>query len=157
MSEHIQIFLAHASEDKLQVLKLYDRLKARGYKPWLDKKDLIPGQNWRQEIPRAIKRSSIFIACLSQKSVSKQEYVQKEFRLALNKYAETPPGTVYLIPLKLDDCEVPALQQPELGVNLQDIHWLNYWEPGGFESLVRAIDHKLKKNLKANQKLQLQS
>ena len=47
MSEHIQIFLAHASEDKLQVLKLYDRLKARGYKPWLDKKDLIPGQNWR--------------------------------------------------------------------------------------------------------------
>ena len=39
----IQIFLAHANEDKEVVLEFYDRLKKAGYKPWLDKRDLIPG------------------------------------------------------------------------------------------------------------------
>ena len=138
----IQIFLAHASEDKAAVLELYDRLKQKGYKPWMDKRSLIPGQNWREEIPKAIKQSQIFIACLSQKSVSKQGDVQREFKLALNKYAEMAPGTIYLIPLKLDDCEVPPLQQAEYEVNLRDIHWLDYWEPDGFENLVRAIDYQ---------------
>jgi len=40
----IQIFLCHASEDKVAVEAIYDRLEALGYKPWLDKKDLLPGQ-----------------------------------------------------------------------------------------------------------------
>ncbi len=151
MSDRLQIFLAHASEDKAEVLKLYDRLEERGYKPWLDKKDLIPGQIWPEEIPKAIKNSDIVIACLSQQSVMKQGYVQREFRLALNKYAEVPPGTICLIPLKLDDCEVPNLQLPELGVNLRDIQWLNCWEADGFENLVRAIEHE-RKNLKQKER-----
>ena len=39
-----RIFLAHAREDKPQVRDLYDRLKERGFDPWLDEIDLIPGQ-----------------------------------------------------------------------------------------------------------------
>ena len=148
MSEPIQIFLAHASEDKPQVRKLYDRLKAKGYKPWLDERDLMPGVNWPTEIENAINTSSILIACISQESVSKSGHVQREFRLALNKYAEMPPGTIFLIPLRLDDSEVPALRLTDLGVNLRDIQWVDYWKKDGFDSLVKAIDHScgLKKN-----------
>ncbi|MFM6896284.1 MAG: toll/interleukin-1 receptor domain-containing protein, partial [Microcystis panniformis] len=80
----IQIFLAHASEDKPAVLALHERLKQAGYKPWLDKKDLIPGQIWRDEIPKAIKASQIFLACLSAKSANKQGYIQRELRIALD-------------------------------------------------------------------------
>ena len=138
----VQIFLAHASEDKAAVLDLYDRLKANGYKPWLDKKDLIPGQNWRKEIPKAIRNSQIFIACLSQRSVSKQGYVRREFRLALNEYAEKTSDTIYLIPLKFDECDMPDLELEQLGVSMSDIHWLDYWEPDGFENLVRAIEYQ---------------
>ncbi|NEO98133.1 MAG: SUMF1/EgtB/PvdO family nonheme iron enzyme [Symploca sp. SIO2E9] len=146
-ANRIQIFLAHASEDKPQVLKLYERLRAKGYKPWLDKKDLIARQNWREEIPKAIKQSQIFIACLSNNSVRKQGYVTRELRLALNIYAERVPGTIYLIPLKLEDCEVPALQQAEYGISLQDIQWLDYWEADGFENLLRAIKYQFPTHL----------
>ena len=100
----IRIFLAHASEDKAAVMALYDRLKQQGYKPWLDKKDLLPGQSWRAEIPKAIRESDIFIACLSKLSVEKHGYIQREFRMALNECADKPPGAIYLIPLRLDDC-----------------------------------------------------
>ena len=137
----VQIFLAHANEDKEAVTGLYNRLKERGFQPWMDKEDLVPGQNWRSEIPKAIKNSDVFLACLSQVSVSKKGYVQKEFRIALNNYAEMPPGSAYLIPVRLNDCEIPELRQDEYGVNLSDIHWVNLFESGGFEKLVRAIDY----------------
>ena len=138
-TERKRIFLAHATEDKDEVRELHSRLKAVGLDPWLDEIDLAPGQNWQIEIPKAIRESEAFIACLSTRSVLKQGYVQKEFRLALNSYAEKPPGTAYLIPLRFDACEVPDLAIPDLGVNLRHIQWLDYWKPNGFEKLVTAI------------------
>jgi internalin A len=136
----IQIFLAHANEDKPRVLQLYQRLKQAGYKPWLDKKDLLPGQNWRAVIPNAINNSQLFIACLSQQSITKQGYVQKEFKLALSQYAKSLPEAIYLIPLRLDECEIPDWREEEYGVNLRDLHWLDYWKEDGFEKLERAIN-----------------
>ncbi|MCA2921183.1 MAG: SUMF1/EgtB/PvdO family nonheme iron enzyme [Microcystis sp. M038S1] len=138
----IQIFLAHASEDKPAVLALHERLKQAGYKPWLDKKDLIPGQNWRSVIPKAIADSQLFIACLSQRSIAKQGFVQREFKMALNQYADRPPNSIYLIPLRLDECDIPDLRQEEYGLNLRDLHWLDYWEEDGYEQLERAITHQ---------------
>ena len=137
-----QIFLAHANEDKPQVRELYRQLQEAGYRPWLDEEDLLPGQSWRDEIPKAIKKSDLFVACLSILSVAKEGYVQREFRLALNCLAEKPAGKIYLIPLKLDDCAIPDLRQEEYGVALRDVQWLDYWKPGGFEKLLRAIEHQ---------------
>ena len=137
-----QIFLAHAKEDKARVRELYRKLKEAGYRPWLDKLDLVPGQWWREEIPKAIKGSDLFVACLSETSIRKQGYVQQEFRLALGQYAERPAGEIYLIPLKFDDCDIPDLRQEEYGIALQDIHWLDYWEEDGFEQLLRAIEYR---------------
>ncbi len=111
----IQIFLAHASEDKPAVLALHERLKQAGYKPWLDKKDLIPGQNWRDEIPKAIKASQIFLACLSAKSANKQGYIQRELRIALDTLGEMPQGTIFFIPMRLEECEIPDLRLAEVG------------------------------------------
>jgi hypothetical protein len=123
-------------------LALHERLKQAGYKPWLDKKDLIPGQNWRSVIPKAIANSQLFIACLSQRSIAKQGFVQREFKMALNQYADRPPNSIYLIPLRLDECDIPDLRQEEYGLNLRDLHWLDYWEEDGFEQLERAITHQ---------------
>ncbi|KST67301.1 GUN4 domain-containing protein [Mastigocoleus testarum] len=140
-----QIFLAHASEDKPEVEKIYKRLERKGYKPWMDKKDLLPGQNWQVEIPNAIKQSQIFIACFSHVSVNKEGYIQQELRLALNQYTQMPPGRIFLIPLKLDDCEIPNLQLPEQGVNLRDLNWQDYRDKGAFENLVRSIESERSK------------
>ena len=140
----IQIFLAHASEDKPAVLALYNRLKQAGYKPWLDEEDLIPGQIWRDEIPKAIKASQIFLACLSAKSANKQGYIQRELRIALNTLGEMPSGTIFFIPMRLEECEIPDLQNAEVGLKLRDIHRLDYWKENGFEQLERAITHQFK-------------
>ena len=138
----IQIFLAHANEDKEAVLELYEHLKRAGYTPWLDKKNLIPGQNWRSVISEVIAKSQLFIACLSSRSIAKQSFVQREFRMALTNAADKPPGSIYIIPIRLDKCEIPNLRQEEYGINLRDYHWLDYWEADGFDQLERAIAHE---------------
>ncbi|MFG6104904.1 SUMF1/EgtB/PvdO family nonheme iron enzyme [Leptothoe sp. EHU-05/26/07-4] len=136
----IRIFLAHASEDKEAVTDLYQRLKESGFQPWLDKVDLLPGQSWRSEIPKAIKTSDVFIACLSQKSCQKQGYIQREFKMALNEIAERPPGQIFLIPVRLDDCRIPALRQEEYGISLTDYQWVDLFESDGYERLVQGIE-----------------
>ncbi|MEO1255002.1 MAG: GUN4 domain-containing protein [Bacteroidota bacterium] len=136
----IRIFLAHASEDKAAVIELYNHFKENGFQPWLDKVDLLPGQNWQAEISKAIKNSHVFIACLSQNSVQKRGYIQREFRMALNAMADQPPGQIYLIPVRLDDCQIPKLRQEEYGISLRDYQWVDLFEPSGYEHLLRGIE-----------------
>ena len=71
------------AKTKPQVRKLYADLKARGFDPWLDEKDLRAGQIWKIEIPKAIRQAPLFLACLSNRSVGKIGYVQIELREAL--------------------------------------------------------------------------
>jgi formylglycine-generating enzyme required for sulfatase activity len=139
MTPSSRLFLAHASEDKPAVRQLYQKLKARGFEPWLDSEDLLPGQIWRVEIPKAIRDAAVFLACLSSRSVAKVGYVQNEFRLALSAFGQRPAGSIYLIPVRLDDCEVPDLQIPDLGLRLRNLHWVDLFADDGLDRLVRAL------------------
>lgn len=103
-----RVFISYAREDYETALKLYSDLSSKSeLKPWLDKKDLLPGQNWDIEIKKAIKNSRYFIALFSITSVSKKGYVQKEFKRALEILEEFPEGQIFAIPARLDNCEIP--------------------------------------------------
>jgi hypothetical protein len=80
-------------------------------------------QSWKEEVPKAIRQAKALLACLSRQSVKKVGYVQNEFRLALAAFGERPIGSIYLIPVRLDDCDVPDLQIPDRGLSLGDIQW----------------------------------
>ena len=139
-----QIFIANAIEDRLQVQELYIKLREAGYKPWLDKQDLLPGQNWRDEIPKALRQSDVFLACLSSTSIRNRGYNQKEFKMevkmAIDMSAQSP-SSVYLIPVKLDDCEIPNLKFSDYSLNLRDLKCLDYYTSNGFDELITAIEY----------------
>lgn len=139
MTQPLRIFLAHASEDKPRVRDLYDRLEREGFRPWLDEVDLAPGENWRDSIDQVIRRSDVFVACLSRLAVEKHGYMQRELRFALHVFGEKPPGTIFLIPAKLDDCEVPDLRIPELGLKLRDHQWVELASPAGWDRFIAAL------------------
>jgi hypothetical protein len=124
-------FLCHASSDKPLVRTLYKRLQAEGIQPWFDEEDLLPGQDWQREIARAVSAADVVIVCLSNGSVNQAGYVQKEIRSALDVADEQPEGTIFLIPLRLEVCEVPD--------RLNRWQWVNYYEVDGFERLMRSL------------------
>ena len=85
MSDEPLIFLSYASQDRDRVLPFYDHLKSAGLNVWMDKHDLKGGQNWDLEIKKALQRATIIAAFLSEQSVNKRGYVQREIKIALDQ------------------------------------------------------------------------
>jgi hypothetical protein len=107
MNETLQVFLCHASEDKPVVREMYMWLKKTGFIPWLDEYDLIPGQEWEKEIPRTVTKSGCVLVFLSHNSTTKRGYYQKEIRLALEAAERMPEGSIFIIPILIEQCNVP--------------------------------------------------
>ena len=127
----LRIFLCYSSADKLAVRELYQRLKADGFEPWLDKENLLPGQDWQLEIPKAVKGSDVVLVCLSRKSTTTAGYFHKEIRLALDVADLQPEGSIYIIPLKLKECDVTE--------RLAHWQWVDYFSKNGYDKLLRAL------------------
>lgn len=127
----LAVFLCHSSGDKSRIRALCDKLEREGLDPWLDERKLLPGQKWAEEIPRAVRGSDVVVICLSKAAINKRGYLQKEITSALDVAEEQPDGAIFLIPARLEDCEVPQRLQP--------YHWVNLYEDTGYELLMRAL------------------
>lgn len=131
ISRPLKIFLCHGSEDKPAVRELYQKLHSLGANPWLDEEKLLPGQNWHREITKAVREADIVVICLSKRSVNKSGYVQREIKFALDVADEKPEGTIFLIPVKLEECHIPD--------RLRNIQWVNLLEKEGYQKLVQSL------------------
>jgi hypothetical protein len=109
-------------------------LKDRGVTAWMDEEELLPGQDWDLEISKAVRSSHVVLVCLSAASINKTGYLQKEIRKVLDVADEQPEGTIFLIPLKLEECSMPS--------RLTRWQWLNYFEERGSERLIRALQER---------------
>lgn len=127
----LRVFLCHASADKPDVRVLYKRLISDGVDAWIDEEKLLPGQAWREVIPKEVRNSDIVIVCLSKHSVGKEGFVQKEIKEALDIADEKPEGTIFIIPARLDDCNVPN--------RLSSYQWVNLFEQNGYKKLLQAL------------------
>ena len=104
----LKVFLCHSSHDKPAVREIYARLKAEGWiDPWLDEEKLFPGQDWDLEIEKAVEETDAVLVFLSDSSVSKEGYIQKEIRFVLNMAEYRPEGTLFILPLRLNECPLP--------------------------------------------------
>lgn len=130
----LRIFLCHSSGDKQRVRVLHKRLRGDGFDPWLDEDKILPGQDWNQQIIRAVRNSDVVLVCLSQHSTNKAGYVQKEIKYALDVADEQPEGAIFLIPVRLEACDVPE--------RLGRWQWLNYFEDQGYRRLLMALEVK---------------
>ncbi len=108
MNRPLRVFLCHSSNDKPAVRELYQKLRAESWiQPWLDEEELYPGQDWNMEIEKAVEAADAIIVCLTKGSITKEGYVQRELRIVLDFADYKPEGTLYLMPVRLEECEPP--------------------------------------------------
>jgi hypothetical protein len=125
------VFIAHSKKDRTDVLSLYSFLTGWGFLVWLDEKNLVGGQNWEHEIRKAIDKSKAFLICLSSRWVASRGFVHKELRLALRVLDELPADSIYIIPARLDPCDVPS--------SLKHLHWVDLFKEDGRDKLLAAV------------------
>lgn len=117
-----RVFISYAREDKESAERLYRDLKREGVVPWIDFADLIPGQLFERTIEDAIRDSDYFLALVSSRSVKKTGFVQKEIRHAIEVAKRHPEGKIYIIVLRLDECQ-PTFE------DLRKLHWADLFSP----------------------------
>jgi hypothetical protein len=134
-AKKLLVFLSHASEDKPKVRNLCKRLKTDGFDPWLDEERLLPGQDWDLEIKKAMRASDAMLLCFSTLSVQKEGYIQREYKKAMSYQLEMPEGAIYVIPVRLDACEIPF--------TIQELQYVDY--PTNYELLVKSLTLRAEK------------
>jgi hypothetical protein len=125
------VFLCHSSADKPAVRRLARRLRRDGVRAWLDELEIDPGQDWDHAIRNAVSQAAVVVVCLSHGSVGKSGYVQKEIRYALDVADEQPDGTIFVIPARLEECEVPD--------RLRRWQWVDLYRRNGYGRLLASL------------------
>jgi hypothetical protein len=104
-------FLSYASADSAAVDKLQRALEDAGIRVWRNTKDLWPGEDWRLKIRQAITEDTlVFLACFSAASLGSGGHHWEELNLALDEMRQRRPDVPWLIPIRLEDVELPALE-----------------------------------------------
>lgn len=138
------VFISYATEDIEYAKKLYDFLKENNFKPWLDKINLLPGQQWDYEIRKALREANYVILLLSSNSVEKRGYVQREFKTALEYYEEKLDDDIYLIPVKIDQCTPPQ--------RLSSFQWIVLENDDSFNKIINSLHLQQNRYLEHQQK-----
>jgi TIR domain-containing protein len=127
----LRVFLAHARSDQEDVRNLYHRLARDGMEAWLDEAKLLPGQDWEYEIRQAVRASDVVIVCLSQQFNRQRGYRQKEVRIALEEATLLPEGQIFIIPARLEECDLPE--------SLRRWQRVDLFEIDGYKKLLQAL------------------
>jgi hypothetical protein len=130
-----KIFICYARENEEVAISIFNYLcKEPDMDPWIDKISLLPGQHWEKEIPKAIHNSDVIIILMSKMSMLKRGYVQREVRLAFDVLKEIPDGEIFIVPIKLDCCEVEG--------PLNKLQWVEYDGIDSIDNVIRSIRSK---------------
>ena len=124
------VFLSHNSKDKPFVRKLAARLGDEGIVVWLDEAVLNIGDSLIDKISEAIQDMDFVAAVISQNSIA-SSWVQKELSLAMSK--EIDGRGVVVLPIVIDDCELPE--------SLRDKLYADFRDPASFD---RSLEKLLK-------------
>jgi len=95
----ITVFISYSRTDTALVDKSEADLVARNFRPWVDRRRLEGGQNWRDEIEKAISDCDVLVVLLTPDAVG-SAYVRMEYRYALYKHK-------LVIPLLFRPCDIP--------------------------------------------------
>jgi hypothetical protein len=126
-----RVFLCYARIDGRAVGKLRRRLARDGHDPWMDIHDVMAGDQWKPVVMEALRSSGTVLVCLSAAAVAARGFHQKEIRAVLDVAQEFPEGARFVVPVRLEPCEVPR----ELSV----YHWVDLFEPDGYDKLRDAL------------------
>src|ERR1039458_6094101 len=80
-----RVFICYCRRDLAYAERLYDHLLEAGALPWMDKKNLVAGDQWEQEIEKAVAQSDAFVVCLSRR-FDRSGVRQKEVKLGLRAF-----------------------------------------------------------------------
>jgi hypothetical protein len=107
-----RIFISYARADAAVAGRIHEELTRLGLATWLDTADISPGESFVTKIDQGLSEASYVLSLLSGWSV-RSEWVTREWSVAIARKTT-------VVPVLLDDVEVPALLSPLLYIDFRD-------------------------------------
>jgi hypothetical protein len=137
----MKVFISYAREDYASAKRLFDYLKRiADTEPWLDQESLLPGMDWKYGVMVALRQSRFVILLLSRCLINKSGYIQHEIKETLERLSAFPPGSIFLIPARLEEC-MPKDEE------LLKLNWVDMfpdWDEG-IKKIIMSIEYESKK------------
>lgn len=134
-NEENLIFISYATPDRERVIPFADWLNNEGFNVFMDFRNVMPGQRWDFEIKRALKKATFFLMFLSENSVDRRSYLQRELKTALDIYTEKLVDDIYLIPILLDKVTIPE--------EIKDFQYVDSKESDCQQKILKSIKNQL--------------
>jgi tetratricopeptide (TPR) repeat protein len=132
------LFLSYCRDNKAEVSKLRDNLIAAGEQVWWDQ-DILGGHDWKLEIRKAMRDAYAIVVCLSTETADRiTSGVYTEVLDAIAAYREHAPGSIFLIPVRLSECDIPLIEIDGTRT-LDRLNYVDLFETDGFDKLIRSI------------------
>ncbi|MEO0739777.1 MAG: TIR domain-containing protein, partial [Cyanobacteria bacterium J06649_12] len=104
------VFLSYCRDNADEVRRFYSELIAAGETVWWDQ-NILPGQDWKLEIRKAMRDAYAVVLCLSAETADRiTTGIYPEVLDAIRAYRTYAPGSVFLIPVRLSQCELPFIE-----------------------------------------------
>lgn len=128
-----RVFLSHAGEDRAFTEDLARRLRGQGIEPWYSGWEIGPGDSLVRKIfDEGLGQADVLVVVLSHASVGKP-WVRKELDVATVR--QIADKGFRIVPLVIEDCEVPTSLRDLLHVRIADRN--DYGKQ--FEALVASL------------------
>jgi DNA-binding NtrC family response regulator len=132
--EKLKVFICHSSTDLDKVNQVHRWLIDHNVEPWMSTENLLPGHEWEFEIKKAISKTDVVLICLTKNAIRKEGFVQTEIRKAIDIAMSKPEGVIYLIPLRLEQCEPP--------LRIEEFQYVDFFDSGGQNKLLKALRNR---------------
>ncbi len=92
-------FLSYNSRDRGVVDKIAHKLKANGIHIWYDRWNLIPGDQWQEDIEKALDECNCYVALIGESGIG--PWQNAEMRTAINRRVKSSTSEFRVIPVLL--------------------------------------------------------
>jgi WD40 repeat protein len=125
------VFVTYSHADLTKVLRVVDCVRQLGFKTWLDT-DLRGGEYIFEAVAEAIAQADIYIYVVSPTSVQSY-WVRQELNTAKAVEIRTEGRRPMILPVLLEDAELPTMLLGRLGVDLRKL------DPSEWQEALRPI------------------
>jgi DNA-binding NarL/FixJ family response regulator len=134
----LEVFICYSRNDEEIAYELYHRLsKVPWVNIWIDKENLLGGQNREIEIEKAVRNADVVVVCISQSWTTKQGAIHREVRLVLDFALNVPDGEIFIVPLKLEACDLPLKLQ-----HLEAVDYIGDNKENAYKRLLASLSNR---------------
>src|SRR5687768_3738287 len=115
MAKHI--FISYSTDDTVTATQVRDHLEAAGIPCWMAPRDIVPGEDYAEQIISAIETCPVLLLILSESS-NRSQYVRNEVERAVAKRKVVIPFRIHNV-------------QPSRSLEffISNAQWIDAWQP----------------------------